>query len=220
MPGLLGRIFREFAITIIVAILASGLVSLTLTPLMCSRILVERGPDHRRSWDGEFRRAFFQSGPRFLQSVARLVSRSRLARPAHRAGLRLWSLVFLPAAPLHPSPNRRQRSDSGIFYRAGGASPDQQRDLQNKLDPILQANPAVGQIFHRCRAFRSGRGVCLYRPFLKDASERANIETITAQLRKGLQRNSGRSSRRSIRNRFCGSTSARPAARLAATLTS
>ncbi|HEV3410674.1 MAG TPA: efflux RND transporter permease subunit, partial [Chthoniobacterales bacterium] len=44
MPGLLGRIFREFAITIIVAILASGLVSLTLTPLMCSRMVKERGP--------------------------------------------------------------------------------------------------------------------------------------------------------------------------------
>jgi HAE1 family hydrophobic/amphiphilic exporter-1 len=32
IPGLLGRIFREFSVTIIVAILASGLVSLTLTP--------------------------------------------------------------------------------------------------------------------------------------------------------------------------------------------
>ncbi len=52
MPGLLGRIFREFAITIIVAILASGLVSLTLTPLMCSRILAERGPSHRQDLDG------------------------------------------------------------------------------------------------------------------------------------------------------------------------
>jgi len=31
LPGLLGRIFREFSVTIIVAILASGLVSLTLT---------------------------------------------------------------------------------------------------------------------------------------------------------------------------------------------
>src|SRR5256885_8157249 len=37
LPGLLGRIFQEFSITIIVAILASGLVSLTLTPLMCAR---------------------------------------------------------------------------------------------------------------------------------------------------------------------------------------
>ena len=35
MSGLMGRIFREFSITIVISILASGLVSLTLTPLMC-----------------------------------------------------------------------------------------------------------------------------------------------------------------------------------------
>ena len=39
MSGLVGRIFREFSITIIVSIFASGIVSLTLTPLMCSRLL-------------------------------------------------------------------------------------------------------------------------------------------------------------------------------------
>ena len=39
MSGLVGRIFREFAVTIVVAIFASGLVSLTLTPLMCARLL-------------------------------------------------------------------------------------------------------------------------------------------------------------------------------------
>src|SRR6185436_10636316 len=42
MSGLVGRIFREFAITIVVAILASGIVSLTLTPLMCARLLKDR----------------------------------------------------------------------------------------------------------------------------------------------------------------------------------
>src|SRR5437764_10894170 len=46
IPALLGRIFREFSVTIIVPILASGLVSLTLTPLMCARILGERRADH------------------------------------------------------------------------------------------------------------------------------------------------------------------------------
>src|SRR5438477_4427419 len=50
IPGLLGRIFREFSVTIIVAILASGLVSLTLTPLMCARILGERRAGHKRAW--------------------------------------------------------------------------------------------------------------------------------------------------------------------------
>ena len=58
LPGLLGRIFQEFSITIIVAILASGLVSLTLTPLMCARILGERKAGHKRArmerWTGDF----------------------------------------------------------------------------------------------------------------------------------------------------------------------
>ncbi len=39
MGGIIGRLFREFAITISVAILVSGLVSLTLTPMLCSRLL-------------------------------------------------------------------------------------------------------------------------------------------------------------------------------------
>src|SRR5438034_7032832 len=43
MGGLVGRIFREFSVTIIISIFASGIVSLTLTPLMCARMLSERG---------------------------------------------------------------------------------------------------------------------------------------------------------------------------------
>ena len=50
MSGLVGRIFREFAITIVIAIIASGLVSLTLTPLMCARLLKERGEGAKKTW--------------------------------------------------------------------------------------------------------------------------------------------------------------------------
>src|SRR2546430_4068290 len=50
MSGLVGRIFREFSITIIVAIFASGVVSLTLTPLMCARLLRDRGHGTRKTW--------------------------------------------------------------------------------------------------------------------------------------------------------------------------
>jgi HAE1 family hydrophobic/amphiphilic exporter-1 len=39
MSGVVGRVFREFAVTITVAILVSGFVSLTLTPMLCARIL-------------------------------------------------------------------------------------------------------------------------------------------------------------------------------------
>src|SRR5262249_50843621 len=39
MSGILGRLFREFAITICTSILISGMVSITLTPMLCSRFL-------------------------------------------------------------------------------------------------------------------------------------------------------------------------------------
>src|SRR5205823_8856315 len=39
MGGILGRLFREFAVTITAAILISGVVSITLTPMLCSRFL-------------------------------------------------------------------------------------------------------------------------------------------------------------------------------------
>jgi HAE1 family hydrophobic/amphiphilic exporter-1 len=49
MAGILGRLFREFGVTITVAILASGIVSISLTPMLCSRFLrpFEEGKEHR-----------------------------------------------------------------------------------------------------------------------------------------------------------------------------
>ena len=71
LPGLLGRIFQEFSITIIVAILASGLVSLTLTPLMCARILGERKAGHKRARMEKWTRRFHSTRYRRLQPRAR-----------------------------------------------------------------------------------------------------------------------------------------------------
>src|SRR5207302_22784 len=51
LSGILGRLFREFAITISVAILVSGFVSLSLTPMLCSRIL--KGFGHRKHGESE-----------------------------------------------------------------------------------------------------------------------------------------------------------------------
>jgi multidrug efflux pump len=39
MSGIVGRMFREFALTLTIAVVTSAIVSLTLTPMMCSRML-------------------------------------------------------------------------------------------------------------------------------------------------------------------------------------
>jgi HAE1 family hydrophobic/amphiphilic exporter-1 len=60
MGGILGRLFREFAVTICAAILISGLVSISLTPLLCSRLL--RGRSERES-------GFFRVTERFFAGM-------------------------------------------------------------------------------------------------------------------------------------------------------
>ena len=47
MGGIVGRVFREFAVTVSVAIIVSGFVSLTLTPMLCARVLRAHDPTKR-----------------------------------------------------------------------------------------------------------------------------------------------------------------------------
>ena len=158
MPGLLGRIFREFSITIIVAILASGLVSLTLTPLMCSRILVERGPNHRRTWTENFVESLFQPGARFLRPLARLVSRSRLARGPDHSGLRSRRLVLLQTIALHLAADWRQRSDPRIFHCAGGRLARSTAPTPRETRSHFAGQPGGRQVLHGRRTSGSGGG--------------------------------------------------------------
>ncbi len=53
MSGLVGRMFREFALTLTVAVVVSCIVSLTLTPMMCSRLL-RHGDEGRPGWIARF----------------------------------------------------------------------------------------------------------------------------------------------------------------------
>src|SRR6185437_13260497 len=76
MSGILGRLFREFAVTITTAILISGVVSVTLTPMLCSRFL--RVVHSKRGFAGLMDRAFDALLASYEWSL-RLVLRHRLA---------------------------------------------------------------------------------------------------------------------------------------------
>ena len=183
MPGLLGRIFREFAITIIVAILASGLVSLTLTPLMCSRILKERNIKHRKTWTERFvERFFYPIRDAYGRSLHWFLDHGWIAAPIILACvIGVW--FFFNQLSFTLLPTGDSAVIRGFFLVPEGASPDYQRQLQAQLDPILQANPAVDKYF--TVAGRAGLGAGVFTVlFLKDRSERPDIETVAAQLRK------------------------------------
>jgi len=72
MGDVIGRLFREFAVTISLAILISGFVSLTLTPMMCSRMLRPHNPNEREGWFGRMLEAGFQAMLKAYEVTLRL----------------------------------------------------------------------------------------------------------------------------------------------------
>jgi HAE1 family hydrophobic/amphiphilic exporter-1 len=89
MSGLLGRLLHEFAVTIVVAVLVSGFVSLTLTPMMCSRFVhSEHGKKHGMAFNlfDRFFKWLHGAYERKLQLVLR-----------HRGVTMLFSLAILVA---------------------------------------------------------------------------------------------------------------------------
>ena len=83
MGGIVGRLFREFAVTLSVAILVSLVVSLTTTPMMCASCCSrrdERGPRPRRSAWRRARRFDRHASSAFARALACATLRHALAR--------------------------------------------------------------------------------------------------------------------------------------------
>ncbi len=143
LSGLMGRIFREFSITIVIAIFVSGIVSLSLTPLMCARMLSARGHGERKTFlerviGGIEHRVLGVYGSSlwfFLRHkwISALVWVLCLAGTIY-----LFDVVpkaFLPAG------------DSsflfGVMIAQQGSSPAQMQAYQAQVERVLQANPDV-----------------------------------------------------------------------------
>ena len=187
LPGLLGRIFREFSITIIVAIFASGLISLTLTPLMCSRVLSERGPGHKKAWVerkvGDFLSWVVRGYGRSLDWFLKTSWLTALIYGGCLVGVYL----FYKALPFSLLPAGDSGFIRGVFVAQEGSSPDQMRVYQKKVNEVLKANPAVAQFFTLAgNASRGAGSQGLMFIFLKDAKLRPPIDIVVGQLTRAM----------------------------------
>jgi HAE1 family hydrophobic/amphiphilic exporter-1 len=183
MSGLVGRIFREFSITIIVAIFASGIVSLTLTPLMCSRLLSRRGEGAKKNWMerviGGIERRVLNLYGRSLWFFLRQRWVSALVWVVCLLGTGyLFYVVPKAFLPIGDSSFVR-----GVFVAQEGSSPDQMHAYQLQVEDALHANPAVDTTFTMSgnnTFFPSNQGVVF--TVLKDPDQRPPIQAVAVQL--------------------------------------
>jgi HAE1 family hydrophobic/amphiphilic exporter-1 len=183
MAGLMGRIFKEFAVTIVVAILASGLVSLTLTPLMCARSLGRRGEGARKTLVERISGAI-------ERGVLRLYSRALwfflrnwwLSGPIWAVCL-AGTIYLLYTVPKSFLPVGDSSFVRGMLIAAEGTSPDEMHRVQERAETAMHANPAVDMTFTVSgvsRFLQTNFAFCL--AFLKDPSQRPPIQAVTGQL--------------------------------------
>jgi HAE1 family hydrophobic/amphiphilic exporter-1 len=182
MSGLMGRIFREFSITIVISIIASGLVSLTLTPLMTSRLLRNRGEGAKKTW---MERVFGAVEHRVLD----LYGQSLWFFLRHRwISAVTWVVCLVGtgylfyAVPKSFLPVGDSSFIRGVLVAQEGTSPQQMRAYQTQAEKIMRANPAVRSTFTMSgnSSFLAPNQAFLI-SFLKDPSERAPIQAVAGQ---------------------------------------
>jgi HAE1 family hydrophobic/amphiphilic exporter-1 len=143
LGGLIGRLFQEFAVTIGVAILVSGFVSLTLTPMLCSRWLKPRdaAERHGRVYDA-IERVWVASLRWYERTLAWVMRHRRLAL-AFSAIILVGTVVLFQLVPKGFIPSEDQNQLYGTTETAEGTSYDAMVEHQRAAAAIVAEDPNV-----------------------------------------------------------------------------
>ena len=146
MGGVIGRLFREFAVTLATAIAVSAVLSLTLTPTMCAHLLKaedhgkERGPLYRLSERGfEWTIRFYDSGLRWVLEHQRSTLIATIA-----------TVVFTGLLAVVVPKGFFPQQDTGLIVGVSEAPPDisfaRMIDRQRALADVVLADPDVATV--------------------------------------------------------------------------
>ncbi|MBI1824405.1 MAG: efflux RND transporter permease subunit, partial [Nitrospirae bacterium] len=184
MQGILGRLLHEFSVTIITAIVVSGIVSLTLTPMLCSRVF--------RNHHEEKHGALYILSERFFEGWLRLYDRTLQFALKHRpavmilfTGLFVASIYLFNNIPKGFIPN----GDTGMIFAftqgAQDISFESMKTHQQALAKIVQDDPYVESFMSAVGAggpnVTGNTGRIFMR--LKPRSERPDVDKVIQELR-------------------------------------
>jgi HAE1 family hydrophobic/amphiphilic exporter-1 len=191
MGGIIGRLFREFAVTLSMAILVSAFVSLTLTPMMASRVLRPPKEAHHGKLYAWSERAFDALLHAYERGLDLVMRHQRITLGVFLATLGLSVFLFM-IIPKGFFPQQDIGLLTGISEAAQETSPDQMMRYQQQLGEIVRSDPAVDHV----AMFMGGPGnpPNTARMFitLKPRNERtANADQIIARLRAPLDKVQG-----------------------------
>ncbi|HWW62844.1 MAG TPA: efflux RND transporter permease subunit, partial [Thermoanaerobaculia bacterium] len=142
--GLTGSLFREFAFTLAGAVVVSGIVALTLSPMMGSKLL--RAGDSERGFAGWINRRFDALRNRYVRTLTGTLQ----YRPVV---LTLWAIVVLLIIPFYLfsqkelAPNEDQNIVFAIVQASANSTIDQTRLFSREINKVYQSFPETRSTF-------------------------------------------------------------------------
>jgi len=186
MGGVVGRLLHEFAITIGAAVLVSGVVSLTLTPMLCSRFLKPPHAGQNRLYDASER--FFDGMLHTYDATLKWVLRHRIITMATLVLTFIVTGALFYRIPKGFIPTEDNGTIFAFTETAQDISFDAMVNKQKAVADIIREDPAVQQSMSFIGA--SGSSVVLNNgrvfSLLKSREERPHAEKIIERLRPKL----------------------------------
>lgn len=181
MQGVLGRVFHEFAVTICAAIIISGIVAITLTPMLCRLLLKSKvfATQHSGKFYQWSEHWFNKAQDWYQVSLDWVLSHRRIIIVSFALSLAAVGLLFM-IVPKGFLP----AGDTGMIVAHTEAAQDTAFPVmvnkQQQVAQIVQQNPAVEAFISSISSSNEGRLIIR----LKPRGERADIDEVVQQLRK------------------------------------
>jgi len=188
MGGIIGRLLHEFAVTIGVAILVSGFVSLSLTPMLCSRILRPvREVKHNRLYRAS-ERVFDGMRGAYDWSLRRVL-RYRFVTMAASLIILVYTAYLFVVMPKGFLPSEDTGQIFGITEAAQGVSFQEMARLQQALAAIVRQDPNVGSFSSSVGSGPGGAAANTGRMFIRltpRSERRLSADEVIQELRPKL----------------------------------
>ncbi len=198
MTGIVGRLFREFAITLSVAVAVSAVVSLTLTPMMCARLLREEREEKNKKHGRFFRvtEGFFQGMLHAYDRSLQWVLRHQRFTLILAAVLTAFNLLLYVMVPKGLLPEQDTGLVLGVTDASQAISYQAMSTLQRQVAEIVRQDPDVQSVASFVGAgtvnatVNSGR---LYINLKPRSQRRASADQVISRLRAATAAVSGMS---------------------------
>lgn len=180
MGGIVGRLLHEFAMTIVIAVLFSGIVSLTFTPMLCSRFIASYKLDQEKTKVERFSEWFNQKLLNLYKPSLEWCLRHQKTVLVLAFASLAATIYLILALPKDFLPDDDIGFIQGFAQAPDGTSPFETKEIAKKVEAVAIKNPYVEMMVTLGAVQQSNQGIFYFR--LTDIHKRPSTQVVAQML--------------------------------------